>query len=90
MSKNDIQRTQDEIRQVLVSVWDPIGIKDEPRAQGEYDSYIGGVFNLLRNQGSEKEIEDYLWKVIEEKIHIHPQKGATQKAANALRNIRLE
>jgi len=38
----------------------------------------------------EKEIEDYLWKVIEEKIHIHPQKGATQKAADALRNIRLE
>jgi len=47
MSKNDIQRIQDEIRQVLVSVWDPIGIKDEPRAQGEYDSYVGGVFNLL-------------------------------------------
>ncbi len=73
-----------------MKVWDPIGIKDEPRAQGEYDRYIGGVFNLLTNHGSEKEIEDYPWKVIEEKIHIHPQKGATQNAANALRNIRLE
>jgi hypothetical protein len=90
MNKNDIQRIHDEIQQVLVGVWDPIGIKDEPRAQGEYDSYIGGVFNLLTNHSSEKEIGDYLWKVIEERIHIHPQNGATQKAANALRNIKLE
>ena len=72
-----------------MKVWDPIGIKDEPHAQGEYDSYIGGVFDLLTNHGSEKDIEDYLWKVIEEKIHIHPQKGATQSATNALQNIRL-
>ena len=75
---------------MLVEVWDPIGIKNEPRAQGEYDRYIGGVVSLLTNHGSEKQIEDYLWKVVEEWIHTHPQKGATQNAARVVRNIRLE
>jgi hypothetical protein len=90
MNKKDIQRINDEIRQVLVKEWDPIGIKDEPRAQDEYDSYIAGVFNLLARHGSDKEIEDYLWKIIEDRIHLHPRKGATQNAVKALRSIRLE
>jgi hypothetical protein len=90
MNKKDIQRINDEIRQVLVKEWDPIGIKDEPRAQDEYDSYIGGVFNLLAKHGSDKEIEDYLWKIIEDRIHVHPQMGATQNAVKALRSISLE
>lgn len=30
-----------------MDVWDPIGVKDEPNAQDEYDSYLGGVYELL-------------------------------------------
>jgi hypothetical protein len=60
-----------------VKVWDPIGIKGEPGAQDEYDSYIGGALHLLMNLGSEKQIEDYLWKITEGSIHVHPQRGAT-------------
>ncbi len=89
MNKKDAQRINNEIRKILVKVWDPIGIKDEPRAQDEYDSYIGGVFSLLINHGSDKEIEDYLWKIIEDRIHVHPPKGATQGVVKALRGIRL-
>ena len=90
MNKQEARRISDEIRQILVKVWDPIGIKDEPRAQDEYDSYVGGLFHLLVNHGSEKEIEDYLWKIVEDRIHVHPQKGATKDAVNTLRTIRLE
>jgi hypothetical protein len=87
---NKAQRISDEIRQVLVKIWDPVGIKDEPHAQDEYDSYIGGVFRLLVNHSGDREIEDYLWKIIEGKIHVHPQKGATKDAVKALRSIWLE
>ena len=90
MSKQDSRRIRGDIRQALVKIWDPIGIKDEPHAQDEYDSYIGGVYDLLLNHRSDREIEDYLWKIIEERIHVHPQKGATQATVRALRNIRLE
>ena len=90
MNKQEARRISDEIRQVLVKVWDPIGIKDEPLAPSEYDSYIEGVLHLLMNNASDKEIEDHLWKIIEDSIHIHPQKGATRDAVKALRNIRLK
>jgi hypothetical protein len=92
MNKQEARRISDEIRQILVKVWDPLGIKDEPQAQDEYDSYIGGVFHLLVKRGSAKEIEDYLSKVIEEQIeiNINPQKNSTHEAAKALRSIRLE
>ena len=79
LAKKEIRRDQDEIRRVLVDVWDPIGIKDVGNAQDEYDAYIGGLFHILN-----------LWKVIEEKIHIHPPRGATQEAAKALQRIRVE
>jgi hypothetical protein len=68
MNKQEARRITDEIRQVLVKVWDPIGIKDDPRAQDEYDSYIGGVFHPLVKHSSDKEIEDHLWKIVEDRI----------------------
>jgi hypothetical protein len=90
MNKENSQRIIAEIRQVLVNVWDPIGIKDVPEAQGEYDAYIEGVFDLLNKRAIEEDITAYLWKVIEERIHIHPARGATQEAAKALQRIRIE
>jgi len=89
LTKKEIRRIEDEIRRVLVNVWDPIGIKDVTNAQDEYDAYIGGVFQILNRDGSEEELGAYLWKVIEEKIHVHPAKGATQEAVKALRCIRF-
>ena len=90
LAKKEIRRIQDEIRRVLVDVWDPIRIKDVSNAQDEYDAYIGGVFHILNRGGTEEELSAYLWQVIEEKIHIHPPSGATQEAAKALRRIRIE
>jgi hypothetical protein len=90
MNKENSQRIIAEIRQILVNVWDPIGIKDVSNAQDEYDAYIGGVFDLLNRRAIEEDISAYLWKVIEERIHIHPTRGATQEAAKALRRIRIE
>jgi len=90
MGKQESERIRDDIRRTLLNIWDPIGIKEEPRAQGEYDNYIGGVYDLLLGHQSDSEIENYLWKIIEERIHVHPQKSATQATVKALRNIRLE
>ena len=89
LDRNEARRIQDEIRHVLVNVWDPIDIKDVTNAQDEYDAYIGGVFSLLSKGASEEELCAYLWKVIEEKIHRHPAKGATENTAKALRRIRV-
>jgi hypothetical protein len=44
IEKYESRRIRVEIRRVLLTVWDPIGIRDESNAQDEYDGYLGGVF----------------------------------------------
>ena len=41
IDKATSRRIRAKIRHVLLEVWDPIGIKDEPNAQDEYDAYMG-------------------------------------------------
>lgn len=50
----------EEIRQVLLHDWDPIGVADVPEAQDEYDSYIGGVYRLLVGGARPKVIAQHL------------------------------
>ena len=43
--------------------WDPIGINDVPEAADEYDSYIGGVYDLLAQGASQDSIRAYLRQI---------------------------
>jgi len=54
---------QDSIRVILLREWDPIGIKDEPQAQDEYDSYVGRVYCLLSSKSSEDQVVDCLDRI---------------------------
>ena len=40
------RRIIDEIRQILLNMWDPIGVADMPECADEYDCRIGGVYSL--------------------------------------------
>jgi hypothetical protein len=60
MTKDESRTVRCEIRRVFLELWDPIGISDEPHAQDEYDSYIGGAFELLTTGGSDNQIIEYL------------------------------
>ena len=59
--KADSRRIRVQIRQVLLEVWDPIGIKDEPNAQDEYDGYIERLYELLISRAQNSELVDYLY-----------------------------
>jgi hypothetical protein len=63
LMKNRDQRGRDiqqEIRQVLLRHWDPIGVQDIPEAQDEYDDYVGGVYRLLANGSADDVIANHL------------------------------
>ena len=47
----------DAVRRVLCT-WDPIGVADE--VDDEYDSYIGGVLDLLRARASDRALAEHL------------------------------
>ena len=63
IDKGRALRIQTAIRQVLMADWDPIGVKDETMAADEYDSYIGDIYGLLKNNASEQKISDHLREI---------------------------
>jgi hypothetical protein len=40
--------------------WDPIGVREEPLAKGEYDRYVGSVYRLLASGASPRQVADHL------------------------------
>lgn len=81
--KDESRRIRAQIRHVLLNVWDPIGVQDEPLAQDEYDSYLGDIYDLLIRRAPDSELIDYLQWVAHERM------GFTSEAstAGALRTI---
>ena len=76
------------IRKVLLKVWDPIGIADEPRAQDEYDDYVWPVYDLLANGANDQQVTDYLLHVVNELMGLEDAKAEDMKATvEALRSI---
>jgi hypothetical protein len=68
IDKEASRRIRVDIRHVLLEVWDPIGIKDEPNAQDEYDGYIGKLYELLLSGSSDSELAGYLYWVAHERM----------------------
>ena len=61
----EIQRA---IGEVLLRHWDPIGVKDKPEAQDEYDAYIGGVYRLLASGATARAIAEHLARLEADQI----------------------
>ena len=54
---------EEQIRQILLNDWDPIGIREVPESQDEYDSYVGGVYRLLADGASAVEVAKHLARI---------------------------
>jgi hypothetical protein len=53
----------EQIRQVLMESWDPIGVAHEVDAQDEYDYYILPLHFFLIRGADAEEIVTYLWRI---------------------------
>jgi hypothetical protein len=52
------------LRELFMREWDPIGVRDAPTAQDEYDNYIGEAHVMLMDKGATAEdMEGYLRSV---------------------------
>jgi hypothetical protein len=63
LDKETSREVRSKIRAVLLAEWDPIGINNVPEAADEYDSYIGGLYDLLAQGASEESIRAYLRQI---------------------------
>ncbi len=88
IEESESRRIRERIRYVLLNTWDPIGVRDNPNAQDEYDSYVGRLYELIVNNASDAELTDYLYWVVHELMGLD---GATRldmaTTVEALRNI---
>lgn len=89
IDKYESRRIRAEIRRVLMTVWDPIGVRDEPNAQDEYASYLGGVFALLTGGASDDQITEHLFGIVTERMELPAKKEDMQSTVSALRQIQL-
>jgi hypothetical protein len=89
IEKYESRRIRVAIRHILMNVWDPIGVKDEPNAQHEYDGYLGGVYELLVSGASDESIADHLWRIATERMGLSPKKSDMANTVKALRQIPL-
>ena len=90
IKKDESRRIRVEIRRVLLDVWDPIGIKDEPNAQDEYDSYVGRIYELLIGHSPDRKLSEYLFSVVHDHMGLHGAKiGDMDATVNSLRKIKV-
>ena len=82
------KKYQDAIRRILLQEWDPIGVKDEPLAQGEYDSYIGQIYGRLIRHESREQLFEYLWLVETDSMGLYANRSRTDHVVELLLEFR--
>ncbi len=76
------------IRDVLLHEWDPIGVQDVPEAQDEYDGYVGGVYGLLVSGASAEQLAEHLWKIETDTMGLSaPDQAKVLPVARRLRGL---
>jgi hypothetical protein len=89
IDKYESRKIRAEIRRVLMTVWDLIGVRDEPNAQDEYDGYLGGVFALLTSGASDDQINEHLLRIVTQRMELPAKKKDMQSTVSALRQIQI-
>ncbi|WP_340150073.1 hypothetical protein [uncultured Sneathiella sp.] len=72
------------VSDALLYRWDPIGISEYPEARDEYDSYVGGVCNLLMDGASIEKLFQHLWIIETETMGLGGDKEHTKDFAKKL------
>jgi hypothetical protein len=60
--KSELSEADQAVRAILLKHWDPIGIKTEPDAQDEYNSYVPEVV-ALGSRGRSADVAAYLAEI---------------------------
>ena len=89
-SKEEMREIESAIRGVLMAKWDPIGVSDEPQAADEYDSYIWGIYDLLKSGANDEKIAEHLLKIETERMGLTDLEGKPFASAQALLSVAAE
>lgn len=91
IDKERSRRIRSEILNVLMTQWDPIGVKDKPMAADEYDLYIGDIYDLLTNNVHAQAISNHLREIEVKRMGFAEEQVAQHlDVTNVLKQISLD
>jgi hypothetical protein len=89
IEKAESRRIRVEIRNVLMDVWDPIGVKDLGAPRDEYDGYIGKIYGLLTRGAPDEEIAQELLRIERERMELSHPGSTIDRTVAALRTVKF-
>lgn len=75
------KRVVNEIDNLLLKKWDPIGIQNIPEAKDEYSQYAIDLYKIIQSSGSCESLFEYLWEVETQNMGLKGNKARTKEFA---------
>lgn len=90
----EMNERQSRIREILLREWDPIGVREIPRAADEYDAYADEVYAMLMDQGAgASDIGKHLFNIATEHMGLSDHvrlKTKSELAAKLIAGLKAE
>jgi hypothetical protein len=83
----NFKRLSDEIRHILATEWDPIGIHDVAATKDEYERYVGILMKMLLANESPEALRERLLQIERKEMGLPGNSGRALSAAQKLKEI---
>lgn len=81
------RRLHQQIKDLLLREWDPIGVQAIPEAQDEYDGYVPTLHSMLISRKPAHEVFEYLLWLETEHMGLTADRQRTQSIAEKLAGL---
>jgi hypothetical protein len=85
-----LRELEAKVREVLLNDWDPIGIRDVPTAQDEYDGYVMTIVQMILSGKSLLELCERLLEIEIDAMGLKGDKNRASSVADKLRNLTVQ
>jgi hypothetical protein len=76
------------VKEILLNEWDPIGVKNNPKAKSEYDSYALRILGMLANGTDEGKIEIFLTDTVTKDFELKANTELTRAVSKKLISLK--
>lgn len=83
-------KIENQVKEILMNDWDPIGVKNNPNAKAEYDEYALRIVGMLYNGSNENKIAEYLNMVVTQDLGLSANDIISKMVSKKLMGLELE
>ena len=83
----DFDKLLEQVSAILRDAWDPIGIRDVPKAEDEYEDYVPAVAKCVAEGASAGEIAEVLLEIERESLGLPGDMARARRVAERLQAL---